>query len=513
MILDRTWNKKDQKLTISYINKNGQREFFQKYLHHIKTYEYDKNGEFETWDGKKCTKVYKDTIDYQPNEFDLLEFMYELDKDLLDKLHGQYFPKLYTFDIETEVTGEFPNPEEANQKVTSISLVGPDLSCIVYGLHNLSEDQIELFRKRYLEWLNNNEFAKNIIEHNNYKPKVLYHYFSSEQDLLSHFFTKIINKISCLAGWNSYNFDYQYLFNRCVKLFGKGLFYNMLRKASPTGELKQLSWIEMGQRKKYMSPAHSIILDYMEIVKQYDYTLRPYESYSLDYVGSRAVNAHKIKYEGTLQQLYERDPEWYYFYNAIDSCIIELIHYKLKSLESPCAVSSVTLVPLLESFGQVALTTANVFEEFYNDNKKVVWDYDAVSRIKIPYEGAFCGCVPGRYEFNVCNDFASLYPSQVQTCNFSFENIYEKVIGPDSVGRYTTTKWTEQELEEFKKDPNYFVSLMGNVYKNDKDYVFKKMQRRIKKGRDKYKYTGQRIDSELLVEIDKLIKEKEKNIA
>lgn len=49
---------------------------------------------------------------------------------------------------------------------------------------------------------------------------------------------------------------------------------------------------------------------------------------------------------------------------------------------------------------------------------------------------------------------------------------------------------------------------MGTVYKNDKDYAFRTVQKNLKVLRDKYKYTGQRIDSELLVEIDKLIKEK-----
>ena len=47
-----------------------------------------------------------------------------------------------------------------------------------------------------------------------------------------------------------------------------------------------------------------------------------------------------------------------------------------------------------------------------------------------------------------------------------------------------------------------------NVYKNDKEYAFKRMQRRIKQMRDIYKYTGQKIESELLTEIDRLIKEK-----
>ena len=219
--------------------------------------------------------------------------------------------------------------------------------------------------------------------------------------------------------------------------------------------------------------------------------------------------SNKIKYNGTLNDLYEKDIEWYYFYNAIDSLIGLLIHNRLKSLESPCSVSSITFVPLPKAFGQVALTTANVFHEFYMDNKHVVYNYDAIERYKVNYEGAFCGCVPGRYEWNVCDDFASLYPSQVQTCNFSFENFMVPETQPDSLGRIIPRSWTPQELDEFRKDPNYFVSIMGNVYKNDKDYAFKRMQRRMKKNRDTYKYTGQRIDSELLTEIDRLIKEKE----
>ena len=511
MILDRTWNKKEQKLIISYIDKQGNRQFFQKYLHHIKTYEYDKEGEFDTWNGRKCRQVFKDTTNYTPNEFDILEFMYELPEETKKDLYANYFPKLYTFDIETEVSNDFPDPEQALQKVTAISIVGPDLSCIVYGLHDLNSESVELFKKRYLDWINNNKFAKTLCELREYKPKVLYQKFDSEEEMLKRFFTIIVPKISCLAGWNSYNFDWRYLINRVIRLFGRGEAYSIFRKSSPTGELGQVSYEEQnGLHYRMPAPLHSQILDYMQLVKDYEYSLRPYESYSLDWVGEHAVNANKIKYSGTLQQLYERDPEWYYFYNAVDSLIVMLIHYKLKCLESVCAVSAVTLVPMYKAMGQVALTTANVFYEFYTDNKHVVWDYDAIERYKVPYEGAFCGCVPGRYEWNVCDDFASLYPSQVQTCNLSFENFLEPpLVGPDALGRYTPTNWTEKELEDFKKDENYFVSVNGNVYKNDKDYAFKRMQRRVKKLRDKYKYTGQDIDAFLLPEIERLIKEKE----
>lgn len=513
MIIDRTWNKREQKLTISYVDKQGNRQFYHKYLHHIKTYEYDPNGKYDTWNGKKCSAVYKDTSNYTPNEFDILEFMYELDKPMLDILHAQYFPKLYFFDIETEYSDEFPYPDKAEYKVTAISLVGPDMSCIVFGLHDLNEASKKLFRDRYMDFINNNEFAKNILKAQGHEPKVLYQYFNSEQDLLKHFFNIIMTKVSAIAGWNSYRFDWLYLVNRIKRLFGDGEATKMVKNGSPTHEIRMIQFEEMdGTRIRVMAPSHTLVLDYMELVKQYDYILRPYESYSLDWVGEHAVKANKIKYDGGLQQLYERDPEWYYFYNAVDSLIGMLIHKRLKCLESPCAVDSVTLVPLMAAMGQVALTTANVFEEFYKDNKKVVWDYDAIERNKAEYKGAFCGCVPGRYSYCVCDDYASLYPSQIITCNMSFENVHLNRIGPDSLGRYVVVPWSPEQLEEFKKDPNYFVTVNGNVYKNDKDYAFKRLQKRVKDNRAIYKYTGQKIDSELLVEIDRLIKEKENNI-
>ena len=82
MILDKTWNKKDRKLIVSYIDKQGNRKFWQKHLHHIKTYEYDTNGAYDTWNGKKCNKIFKDTTNYAPNQFDELELFYELPDEI-----------------------------------------------------------------------------------------------------------------------------------------------------------------------------------------------------------------------------------------------------------------------------------------------------------------------------------------------------------------------------------------------------------------------------------------------
>lgn len=516
MILDRSFNQKNQQLTISYIDKVGNRQYHKKYLHHIKTWEYNENGDAETWDGKRCSKVFKDSVTYKPNEFDMLEYMYELPEDLQKEMQATNTPRLYTVDIETKVSNKFPDPELAEEQVTAISLVGLDLSCIVFGLKDMNKESKEIFSQRYLDFIENNDFAKNILKlrFNNKTPKVLYQYFETEEELLKHWFNNVLPKIAALAGWNSYRFDFMYLGNRYIKLFGKAAYMLALKKISPTGEVGTIRWEEpvITKPNKMSVPRHTAWLDYMELCKKYDFSLAPYESFSLDWVASKAVNAHKIKYQGTLQQLYDNDHEWYYFYNAVDALLVMLIHYRTKCIESPCTVSAVTYVPLMDARGQVALTTAGIFYEFYKDGKHVVYDFDSIQRVKQDYEGAFCGCVPGRFEYNVCCDFASLYPSQIQTCNFSFENIVLNKVGPDSLGRYVVAPWSEKQLDEFRKDPNYFVSVMGNVYKNDKDYAFKRMQRNRKKKRDEYKYLGWKIESELITKIDNLIKEKENNI-
>lgn len=516
MILDRTWDKKNQKFIISYVNKDGRREFYQKYLHHIATYEYDPNGKLTNWDGRPCTKVFKDASKYQPNEFDQLEMIYELPEDIKKEVTAMRFPKLYFADIETEIDEEnnFPEPEKAEQRIQLISLVGPDLSVMVLGIKPLDKEAIERIKEKYYKYLDDNDFARNLVKSKSFTPKVLYQYFPDEKAMLKHWFTKIMPHIGCLAGWNFYRFDWHYFWNRLVNVFGKLEAMQLMRAASPVHETTKISWCEMdGTRYSVPAPLHCQIFDYMELIKTYEYSMRPYESYSLDWVGEHGVGANKIHYDCTMKELYEKDFEMFVYYNAIDSCLNALIHYRFKSLESPCAMANVTCIPVQRAMGQVAVTTANLFKRFYQNGMHVVYDYDAVDRTKVEYEGAFCGCVSGRWEYTVCDDFASLYPSVIRTCNLSVENIVSNTVGPDSFGRYTKIPWTEADLDKFRKDPNYFVSVRGTVYKNDKEYMFPRMQREQMNLRNEYKYLNWAIQSELQPEIDKLIKLKEQEVA
>ena len=522
MIINRTWNRYKQCLEISYLDKEGNRQLYTKYIHHWKTYEYDDNGRYDCWNGRKCNKIYKDSKTYSPNEFDMLEYIFEMKNNLeeakiLEQLYQNNPIKLYTYDIETEVSDEFPDPTLAKQKVTSISLVGPDMSCYVMALKEMDAMQVARLRNRYIDFIKNNDFAnqqlKKQIENGGKEPIVKYKAFKTEVELLEYWFTKIIPHITFLAGWNSYNFDRRYLVNRVKNLVGEQLLNKWIRQGSPTYSVGNARFISLGEGSvKIPIPMHMVELDYMLLVEKYEYAFRPYESYSLDWCGEHIVGANKIKYDGTLQQLYERDYEWYYYYNAIDSLIVQLIHQRTKCVKSPAAVGAQTLVGLQEAMGQIAMTTANLFRVFYEEGLHVVYDYDGINRNREDYEGAFCCAVPGLHQWTACFDFKSLYPTQIRTCNISFENqVHPPKIGPDSLGRYTTRDWYEEELDEFRKDPNYFVTLNNNVYRNDKDYAFKRLQVRNTQNRDKFKYLGQKIAAQMLTEIDRVIKLKEQN--
>lgn len=494
MILDRTWNRRKRQLTVSYIDKEGHRKFIEQRFGQFPTYVFDEAGKLTNWDGRKISPTLQNTETYKPSEFDILEWLYK--HPLRDEFAAIRKPRLYTADIETEISDEFPEPELAEQRVTTISVAADDLSVIVLGIRPFTEEQLEKFRTSYLEYIKGNEFAAKHCDIS--KIRVLYQYFPREEDMLKHFFEKMIPKMEVLAGWNFHAFDWVYLCNRCIRLFGEREARSMLYRASITGEVTSERCINnKGEEFRITIPAHTAVMDYMRLVEKYDRTLDNKESLSLDWIAHASVGANKIKYAGDLQQLYNNDYDKYVFYNAVDSLLIQLINKRLKTLEVMFVYSSFTFCSLMRCLSPVALTTALMFEDFYNEGHHVVWEEREIPPSE-DFDGGYVkDPTVGFHSWLVCDDFASLYPSQIITCNLSMENYMQKyVTGYDGTKCYVP--WSEEELDKYRSDPNYFVTVLGHVYKNDKDYAFKRMQMRTKQKRAFYKYRGQLLESELL---------------
>ena len=486
MILDYNYNKKKRVLNISYVKENGGKGVIGFNIDKFKTFYKTPQGRYTNWDGDKCDVKYTSS----PHKFDIRNFITEMDPKYKQLLMGKVAPKLYTFDIEVEIEDEniFPEPSLAKYPISTISNANEMCNSIVFGTKPLTENEIKWIETQIQNYISAIPYFKKL---NIPIPSFKYVHFTSEHDMLEYFLKNIVSKTPVLAGWNSILFDWQYIQNRVKNEYSD----LSLAMASVTSSLSNKQYVDQRGNKVYLNmPDHTLILDMMDVIGEFDMVVMPIkESLSLDYIASETIKAHKIQYDGSLKDLYEKDYPRYVFYNAVDSILVQLIDRYFKTLQNIYTQSLYCMEKIGSCFSKIALTEALIWTDFYEHDLKVV----PVRRDNIE-RGTLVGAyvrqpVPGKYRYVCCNDFASLYPSSIITCNISYENF----LGHD---------FTDEEIERFKKDPNYFVSVNGNVYKNDKVYSFKRVQLKLKNNRNTGKYLAKQLDAQVLYDMEHLIK-------
>jgi len=536
MILDYEYSRDKKQFSISFIREDGNKEILhfdniQKFL----TYYYTPEGRFKTWDDARCDTKYT----YNPSKFDLKEFIYNLGPEIQAKLDGKTFPKLYTFDIETRLKsgpngeigqGDFTDPVDADEPIHTISLVSPNLNSVVMGDKPLSEEDIEWIKNQFYQYLNSIPFYRTL---NIQTPEFRYMYFDSEERMLQFFMEKVVAKVPVLAGWNSIGYDWCYITNRI-----KNYFTNIsVASGSATGTVRPKKFTnKKGEDINLLHPTHTLILDMMEVIETEDTQVLPMkESMNLDYISHEVLGANKVEYEGNLEELYIKDYRRYVFYNLIDSILVQLNDKKFKTMDHIYMYSLYAKERIGQCFSKIALTEALILKHFRTTNTKIVWQsQEQIERGRLL--GAYVKKpLGGRYEFVCCNDFASLYPSTMRTCNLSFENyvgafwdddaLYKYrhdpdgyvVVGPNvfinegtalkpSMGDQVGTFLDDKALEPYRKDKNYFVTVNGCVYKNDKDYTLRLIMESLYNGRNASKYLSKDLDAMVISDIDHIFR-------
>ena len=527
MILDYNYGKYSKQMEVSYINSEGKKSIISFNINRFKTYNYSDTGEFDTWDGKRCTVKYTD----KPSTFDIKTYFKEMPEKYRTLISGRTFPKLYTFDIETEISDDFPDVNIANLPITVISIVSPEFDCVVLGTRHMEPDEIKLVDDNFHSYLDNTQFYKSLnIEH---EATFKYLEFPTEEQMLEFFLTRFVARVPVIAGWNSILFDWQYIVNRI-----KNFFPNLsIKDSSTTKDIHYRRFDDKaGNFVSLPMPDHTLILDMMDVIDKEDQKVLPIkDSLSLDYIAHESMGINKIEYTGTLQDLFNADYPKYVYYNAIDSILVQLIDHKFKCMDHIYLFGLYCTEKLERCFSKIATTEALVFDNFYNRGLKIVpVQHDDVDRGKLM--GAYVRIpTAGVHSFVCCNDFASLYPSTIRTCNLSFENFvgafydeerirpYRKVgyiiIGPNvfkdegtpskpKIGEQVGTFINESALAKYRNNPDYFVSVNGCVYKNDKDYTFRQIQANLNAERDKSKYMSKRLAAAPLSDIEHVIKGK-----
>ena len=318
-------------------------------------------------------------------------------------------PKLHTcfFDIEVDFDPEkgFSPTSDPFNPVTAISCyldwLDQCITLVIAPKHMTPETANEIV----------NEFENTML-------------FKSEKEMFDVFF-QLIEDADVLTGWNSEGYDIPYMVNRVTRVMSK----DDTRKFCLMGQLpKAREYERFGKSETTYDLVGRIHLDYLQLYKKYNYESR--HSYKLDSIGEMEVGENKTQYEGTLDQLYNKDFKKFIEYNRQDTMLLVKIHNKLKFLELANQLAHENTVLLPTVMGSVAMIEMAIFNEAHErglvvpDKKRKVENEEEVQQAA----GAFVATPKrGMHEWVGAVDINSLYPSVIRALNMGGETIVAQV--------------------------------------------------------------------------------------
>jgi len=247
--------------------------------------------------------------------------------------------------------------------------------------------------------------------------------FTNEKEMFDTFF-QLIDDADVLTGWNSEGYDIPYMVNRVTRIMSK----DDTRKFCLMGQLpKSRTYERFGKEEQTYDLVGRIHMDYLQLYKKYNYESR--HSYKLDSIGEMEVGENKTQYEGTLDQLYNKDFKKFIEYNRQDTMLLVKIHNKLKFLELANQLAHENTVLLPTVMGSVAMIEMAIMNEAHErglvvpDKKRKEGTNDEQQAA-----GAYVATPKsGIHEWVGAVDINSLYPSAIRALNMAPETIVGQV--------------------------------------------------------------------------------------
>ena len=321
---------------------------------------------------------------------------------LEDNYLGQKSPKLQTafFDIEVDfdpVRG-FSKPDDPFNPITAVSVYLDWLDKLV----------TMVIPPKSMSW----ETAEEICA--KYDNCFL---MEREEDLLNTFLD-LIDDADILSGWNSEGFDIPYMVMRTNRVLSK----DDTRRYCLWGQYpKQREFERFGATSITFDLIGRVHLDYMQLYRKYTYEER--HSYSLDAIGEYELEERKVQYEGTLDQLYNKDFSKFIDYNRQDTMIVAKLDKKLRFLDLANELAHDNTVLLQTTMGAVAVTEQAIINEAHQLGL-VVPNRNREEQHNTQAAGAYVATPKaGMHDYIGAVDINSLYPSAIRALNMGPETI------------------------------------------------------------------------------------------
>ena len=340
---------------------------------------------------------------------------------LEDNYSGSESPKLQTafFDIEVDFDPlrGYSKPEDPFNPITSISV--------------------------YLDWLD--KMVTLVVPPKSYSWESAQEVcdtfdncflFEREADMLDTFLD-LIGDADILSGWNSEGFDIPYTTMRITRVLSK----DDTRRLCLWNQLpKQRMFERFGAENLTFDLIGRVHLDYMQLYRKYTYEER--HSYSLDAIGEYEEVGSKVAYEGTLDQLYNKDFPKFIDYNRQDTMLLAKLDKKLRFLELANELAHDNTVLLQTTMGAVAVTEQAIINEAHQRGMIVPNRKNRDDQTNTQAAGAYVAFPKkGIHEYIGAIDLNSLYPSAIRALNMGPETIVGQ-LRPIMTDHYIQSKLT-----------------------------------------------------------------------
>jgi DNA polymerase elongation subunit (family B) len=387
-------------------------------------------SQFSTRNGKEFQKEQRVNSNKRLWESDINPIFRCLEENYL----GATSPKLQTafFDIEVDFDPlrGYSKPEDPFNPITSISIYMDWLDKMV---------TLVVPPKSY-SW----ETAQEIC--NQFSDCYL---FEREEDMLNTFL-ELIQDADILSGWNSEGFDIPYTVMRITKVLSK----DDTRRLCLWGQMpKQRVFERFGAENLTFDLLGRVHLDYMQLYRKYTYEER--HSYSLDAIGEYEEVGSKVAYEGTLDQLYNKDFPKFIDYNRQDTMLLAKLDKKLRFLELANELAHDNTVLLQTTMGAVAVTEQAIINEAHSRGMVVPNRRSRDDQGDTQAAGAYVAYPKkGIHEYIGAIDINSLYPSAIRALN----------MGPETIVGQLRTVMTDHYIQEKMAAGSSFADAWENMF-------------------------------------------------
>jgi len=242
--------------------------------------------------------------------------------------------------------------------------------------------------------------------------------FEREEEMIDTFL-ELIQDADILSGWNSEGFDIPYTVGRIVRALSR----DDLRRLCLWNQMpKERTFERFGAENITFDLIGRVHMDYMQLYRKYTYEER--HSYSLDAIAEYELGESKTPYEGTLDQLYNKDFPKFIEYNRQDTMLIAKFDKKLRFLDLANELAHDNTVLLATTMGAVAVTEQAIINDAHQRGMVVPNRKGRDDKEQTQAAGAYVAYPKrGMHRDIGAIDINSLYPSAIRALNMGPETI------------------------------------------------------------------------------------------